>query len=89
MPGRDLDDHIAIKRRQCAPGHDQNAVRGSRESPHGVLDLTASRTSIGINSTPTESAAVWTLPIGQPGRAKLLTMPAPTVSEDDLRRERN
>ena len=38
VPGRDLDDHIAMKRRQRAPRHDQTAIRGSPESRHGVIE---------------------------------------------------
>ena len=62
MPGRKRDDQIAMKRRQRAPRHDQAAVRGARERRDGALDLDASRTLIGLNSTPNEGATVWIAP---------------------------
>ena len=39
MPGRERDDQIAMKRRQCARRHDQAAIRRSRECRDGALDF--------------------------------------------------
>src|SRR5262245_11166560 len=39
VPGRECNDRLVMNKRQCAPRHNQTAIRGAREDCDGSLDL--------------------------------------------------
>ena len=63
VPGRQRDDQLAVNDRRCAPRHDQTAIRRAREGrDRRARSRRASRTSIGLTSTPNDGATDWIAP---------------------------